>query len=55
MLAAMYGREATVRLLLAKGANRNVRNKQGHTALDYAKQARHARVAEVLRQHGGQE
>ena len=39
MLAAMYGNEATVDLLLAHGADRHLRNEKGLDAADFARQA----------------
>ncbi len=39
MMAAMYGAEGCVDLLLAKGANRSLRNSQGETAADRAAKA----------------
>lgn len=56
MLASMEGQFSVVKLLLAKGADINCRDKNGHTALDWARKKRtkkHARVAELLERKGG--
>lgn len=52
--AASRGDEAIVRLLLENGANPNLATSQGSTALDYALHYGQTRVADLLRQHGGQ-
>ena len=39
MMAAMYGTPEVVKLLLSEGADRDVQNQLGMTALDFAKQA----------------
>ena len=40
MMAAMYGSEASVKLLLAEGADPKIKNQQGLTALDFAQRGK---------------
>lgn len=49
MLAAREGYETTARLLLARGANAGLKNTEGHTAAQIAKQAGRDKLAEELR------
>lgn len=53
--AAANGHRDVVALLLAKNADVNARTDRGETPLCLALQARYAEVAELLRQHGGNE
>ena len=48
MMAAREGQDATVRVLLASGANTGLKNTEGLTAAQLAKQAGHDRVADML-------
>lgn len=56
MMAALYGRDEVVELLLAEGADASVRNQQGLTALDFAQRSgrEHVvrRIAAALRATG---
>jgi len=48
MMAAREGQDGIVRLLLAKGANVGLKNTEGFTAAQLAKQAGHDKLAELL-------
>jgi len=48
MMAAREGQDGIVRLLLAKGANAGLKNTEGFTAAQLAKQAGHDKVAGLL-------
>jgi ankyrin repeat protein len=48
MMAAREGQDGIVRLLLAKGANAGLRNTEGFTAAQLAKQAGHDKLAGLL-------
>jgi uncharacterized protein len=48
MWAAAYGHEASVRFLLAEGANRALKDLRGKTAAEMAKEGGHASVAALL-------
>jgi ankyrin repeat protein len=48
MMAAREGQDGIVRLLLAKGANAGLKNTEGFTAAQLAKQAGHDKLAELL-------
>jgi hypothetical protein len=48
MWAAAYGHEATVRLLLEQGADRNLKDNRGKTAADMAREGNHLAVAKLL-------
>jgi uncharacterized protein len=50
MWAAAYGHEATVRLLLAEGADRTLKDARGKTAYDMANEGNHLNVAKLLAQ-----
>ena len=50
MLAAGYGSEETIRVLLANGADPTRRNARGLTAADFARYAGRDRLAEALQQ-----
>jgi len=57
MLASMFGQLAVVKLLLAKGAEVNCRDKKDHTALDWARGKRtkkHFKIVKLLEEAGGQ-
>ena len=60
MMAAMYGTSAAVKLLLEEGADPQLRNQQGLTALQFAQRANHQVAAEIIaaairsKQPGGQ-
>lgn len=49
MLAAREGHESTARLLLARGAKPGLKNTEGHTAAQIAKQAGRDKLADELR------
>jgi len=51
--ASRDGHTQTVELLLEKGANVNVKNKYGYTALMYASMYGHTETAELLLEKGG--
>ena len=51
-LAAYGGHEAVVRLLLANGAQVNVRDRKDETPLDLAVSAREHAIAKLLRTRG---
>jgi hypothetical protein len=48
MFAAMFGQEAIVRLLLGRGADPDIRDLQGLTAMDHAKARGQEAVAILL-------
>ena len=48
MMAAMYGSPDVVKLLLAQGADRDLKNQLGMTALDFAKQGSRKDAIELL-------
>lgn len=48
MWAAAYGGDASVRLLLAEGADRSLKDGRGKTALDMAREGNHAGVVSLL-------
>lgn len=50
MWAAAYGGESSVRLLLAQGADRNLKDKRGKTAADMALEGNHPGVVALLKQ-----
>lgn len=51
MMAAMYGTPQAVKLLLDAGADVNMRNQLGMSALDFAIQAKRRDSAELIAQH----
>jgi ankyrin repeat protein len=55
MIAAQMGNTDVVEVLLAHGANMNVRRDDGKTALGLAKSTRHALIAQRLREAGAVE
>lgn len=50
MWAAAYGHESTVRLLLAQGADRTLKDNRGKTAADMAREGNHLLVAKLMEQ-----
>ncbi|MDZ4074677.1 MAG: ankyrin repeat domain-containing protein [Hylemonella sp.] len=50
MWAAAYGHEATVRLLLAQGAERGLKDARGKTAAEMAREGNHLALAQLLEQ-----
>jgi ankyrin repeat protein len=48
MVAASWGRESVVRLLLERGANPALRNRNGKDARRLAQEAGHAAIADLL-------
>lgn len=48
MMAARYGREEVVRLLLEEGADPTLRNQQGLDAIDFARQVSRQSVVELI-------
>lgn len=48
MWAAAYGQETSVKLLLAQGANRTLKDGRGKTAADMARDANHLSVAKLI-------
>lgn len=50
MWAAAYGHETTVRLLLAHGADRTLKDNRGKTAADMAREGQHLALAQLLEQ-----
>lgn len=48
MVAARRGNELLVKLLLDKGADANVQDKTGSTALKYAQEGNFSKIAELL-------
>jgi ankyrin repeat protein len=44
-----------VKDLLDKGADVNARNKDGQTALMFAKMSKHSQIVELLKRHGAEE
>ena len=51
--AAGFGQKEAAELLLAKGADLNVKNKVGYTPLDGAIFSKKTETADLLRKHGG--
>jgi hypothetical protein len=48
IMASRLGYRENVRFLLSKGANRNIRNKRGDTALDAARRNGHKEICRLL-------
>ncbi len=48
MLAAMYGNEESVQLLLKEGADVSIKNKKGYGAVDFARQAKRNDLADLI-------
>lgn len=48
IMASRHGNRENVRFLLSRGANRNLRNKQGDTALDVARRYGHPEICRML-------
>ena len=55
MQAARTGKTEIVRTLLELGAKIGAKDREGKTALDYAKEKGHAEIAEILNQAGGKD
>lgn len=53
--AAKNGNNASVELLISRGANVNARNSAGETPLKLAEEKGHTDTANILKQHGGVE
>ena len=53
--AAKSGHEKVVKLLLDKGANVNMKNRDGQTALDVAQEKGHKEIVKILKAHGAKE
>lgn len=53
MLAAMNGQRACVQRLITAGADVSLRNQRRERAIDLARQAGHAQLAEELKQAAG--
>ena len=51
--AAMYGHKEVAELLIAKGANVNVKDEDGETPLDLAIKYKQTEIANLLLKHGG--
>ena len=52
-VAAIFGHKDMAGLLIAKGADVNAKDKDGHSPLYYALDGKYEVLAELLRQHGG--
>ena len=52
-LAAEYGRNQVVELLIAKGADVNAEDEDGETPLNRAIKVKQTDLADLLRKHGG--
>ncbi|MDD8014239.1 MAG: ankyrin repeat domain-containing protein [Acidobacteriota bacterium] len=55
MQAARTGKTEIIRTVLELGAKINAKDREGKTALDYAKENGHAEIAEILNQAGGKD
>jgi ankyrin repeat protein len=53
--AVLRGHKDVAELLIAKGADVNVKNNQGRTPLSLAKKKGHNEIVELLRKHGAKE
>ena len=51
MMAARYGSDAAVKLLLEEGADPLLRNEQGLSAIDFARQADRSTSVELIARH----
>ena len=49
--AALYGKLDAIQTLIEYGADKNIRDKQGRTALELAKKYNHPRIVEILLQN----
>lgn len=50
--AALYGKLEAVKTLLEFGADKNIRDSQGRTALELAQKYNHPKIVEILLQQG---
>lgn len=48
--AALYGKSEALQTLIECGADKNIKDKQGRTALELAKKYNHPRIVEILLQ-----
>jgi len=48
---ALYGKLDAIKTLIEYGADKNIRDKQGRTALELAKKYNHPRIVEILMQN----
>jgi len=46
--AALYGKSESLKTLIECGADKNIKDKQGHTALELAKKHNHQKIVEIL-------
>ena len=49
--AALYGKSEALQTLIECGADKNIKDKQGRTALELAKKYNHPRIVEILLQN----
>lgn len=54
-VAAFVGHKDVVELLIARGADVNIRDRGGRTALRWAKHGRNKEIVELLQKHGAEE
>jgi ankyrin repeat protein len=50
--AALYGKLDALKILLEFGADKNIRDSQGRTALELAKKYNHSEIVEILLHQG---
>ena len=50
MYAAAYNQDEIVKLLLENGANINLKDNNGYTALDFAKRSNSITIVDILKQ-----
>lgn len=49
--AALYGKSKALQALIEGGADKNIKDKQGRTALEWAKKYNHPEIVEILLQN----
>ena len=49
--AALYGKSKALQALIEGGADKNIKDKQGRTALEFAKKYNHPEIVEILLQN----